>query len=61
MQWPNNALRHSFASYRLAAIQRADTVALEMGNSPQTRMIFRNHRRVVTKSQASAWSKIRPS
>ena len=42
IEWPNNALRHSFASYRLAAIESADKVALEMGNSP--RIVFNNDR-----------------
>jgi hypothetical protein len=32
---PSYALRHSYASYRLAQIQDAAKVALEMGNSPQ--------------------------
>jgi integrase len=59
IDWPNNALRHSFASYRLAAIESADKVALEMGNSP--RVVFNNYRKLVTKAQASAWFKIRPS
>lgn len=59
MEWPHNALRHSFASYRMAAISDAAKVALEMGNSPQ--MIFRNYRQVVTKAQATAWFKIRPN
>jgi integrase len=38
--WKNNGLRHSFISYRLAAIQNTAQVALEAGNSPQ--MIFQN-------------------
>src|SRR5262249_27630437 len=38
-RWPNNGLRHSFASYRLAAIQDAPRVAMELGHtSPQ--MLF---------------------
>ena len=32
--WKPNALRHSFASYRMANIKDAARVALEMGNSP---------------------------
>ena len=38
IQWPQNALRHSFASYRLAQLKNTAEVALEMGNSPA--MIF---------------------
>lgn len=58
MEWPHNALRHSFASYRLATTSEASKVALEMGNSPQ--MIFRNYRKVVTEAQATDWFEIRP-
>jgi len=32
--WKQNALRHSFISYRLAAVQDVNQVALESGNSP---------------------------
>src|SRR5262245_60016910 len=32
--WPNNCLRHSYASYRLAATADAARTALELGNSP---------------------------
>src|SRR5204863_1727073 len=31
--WPTNALRHSYATYRLAQCQDAARVSLEMGNS----------------------------
>ncbi len=50
--WKHNALRHSYASYRMAEVQDAAKVSLEMGNSPQK--IFNNYREVVTKSQAAA-------
>ena len=40
--WRQNALRHSYGSYRLAQIQDAAKVALEMGNSPQ--MLFKHYR-----------------
>lgn len=32
--WSPDQLRHSFGSYRLAVVKNAETVALEMGNSP---------------------------
>ncbi len=53
VKWKKNALRHSFASYRLADIQHAPQVALEMGNSPA--IIFSNYREVVTPQQAVRW------
>jgi len=58
IEWPNNALRHSYASYRLAATDDAQKVSSEMGNSPG--MIFRNYRKVVTKKQAKEWFSIVP-
>jgi integrase len=51
--WKPNALRHSYASYRLAEIKDAARVALEMGNSPS--MLFRNYRELVTDEQAKEW------
>jgi integrase len=56
--WKHNALRHSFISYRLAAIQNVDKVALEAGNSPA--MIFRHYRELVTPAQAAAWFSVIP-
>ena len=57
--WKHNALRHSYASYRMAEVQDAAKVSLEMGNSPQK--IFNNYRKVVTKSQAAAWFGVMPT
>jgi integrase len=54
-----NAVRHSFASYRLAEVKSADQVALEMGNSP--RKLFTNYRELVTEEDAAAWFAVTPS
>jgi integrase len=56
--WKQNALRHSFISYRLAEIQDVNRVALEAGNSPQ--MIFRHYRELATPEQARTWFAIAP-
>jgi integrase len=58
IQWPNNGLRHSYASYRLAQCQDAAKVALEMGNTPT--MIFRHYRELVLPRDAAAWWNIVP-
>ena len=58
-EWPNNALRNSFASYHLAAFQDASALALEMGHST-TRMIFQHYRALVTRSAGEAYLKIMP-
>jgi integrase len=57
--WPNNALRHGFASYRLSKLGSAEKVATEMGNTRT--VVFQNYRKVVTKAEALEWFKIRPS
>ena len=58
MRWPNNGLRHSYATYRLAQCQDAAKVALEMGNTPV--MIFRHYRELVMPEDAAAWWNIFP-
>jgi hypothetical protein len=59
VQWPNNVLRHSYATYRLAQCQNAARVALEMGNSPQ--MLFSNYRELADEKDAADWFNIVPS
>lgn len=56
--WPNNCLRHSYATYRLATTADAARVALEMGNSPQKLMT--NYRELADEQQAKAWFSIKP-
>jgi site-specific recombinase XerD len=58
IKWKQNALRHSFTSYRLAEIQDVNRVALEAGNSPQ--MIFRHYHELAIPQQARTWFAIAP-
>jgi integrase len=58
-QWPNNGLRHSFASYHLAKHRNAPQLALEMGHTTP-RMIFDSYREVVTPEEADRFWKISP-
>jgi len=57
--WPDNALRHSYATYRLAEIQDAAKVALELGNSPT--VLFRNYRELADAKQAAGWFATSPT
>jgi integrase len=58
-RWPNNGLRHSFASYRLAAIHDAPRVAAELGHtSPQ--MLYSTYRELVLPEEAERYWKITP-
>ncbi len=58
VKWPSNALRHSYATYRLAAIADTARVALEMGNSPQKLMT--NYRELADERDATNWFGISP-
>ncbi|MEP6668951.1 MAG: site-specific integrase [Chthoniobacter sp.] len=57
--WPQNVLRHSFASYRLGQCKNAAEVALEMGNS--ARMVFQHYRELVTPADVEKWWNTLPS
>lgn len=58
LRWPQNVLRHSYISYRLAQTQDANKVALEAGNSPA--IIFKHYRELVTEEAAEKWFSIFP-
>ena len=58
-QWPVNGLRHSYASYRLAAIHDAPRVASELGHTtPQ--MLYSTYRELVLPEEAKRYWLISP-
>ncbi len=57
-EWPQNALRHSFGSYRLAVLQDAAKTAHEMGNSPA--MVHRHYHKLVKPKAAARYWAISP-
>jgi hypothetical protein len=57
--WPHNALRHSFASYRMALISNAAQVAEECGHSVQ--VMKTHYRELVTQGEANAWFAVMPA
>lgn len=56
--WKPNGLRHSFISFRLAALQDMARVALEAGNSPT--VIFQHYRQLATEAEGAEWFGIMP-
>lgn len=59
-RWPNNGLRHSFASYHVARFGDAARTAMELGHAtPQ--MLFSNYRELVTPKEAKKYWKIVPA
>ena len=59
-EWPDNALRHSFASYHLAHFKNAAALALDMGHT-DSGMIFSHYRRLVRPKDAERYWSIRPA
>jgi integrase len=58
-KWPDNALRHSFASYHLAAGQDAAATALQLGHT-ESRTLFAHYRELVRVEDARAYWQIKP-
>ena len=58
-RWPKNGLRHSFSSYRLAAINDAPRVAAELGHTtPQ--LLYSTYRDLVLPTEAERYWTILP-
>jgi integrase len=59
-EWPQNALRHSYASYHLAAFNDAAALALELGHT-NSNLVFQHYRQLVRPKQAERYWKIAPA
>jgi integrase len=59
-KWPDNALRHSFASYHLAHFKNAASTALELGHH-DSRITFAHYRELVKPKDAAKYWQITPS
>jgi hypothetical protein len=58
-EWPDNAMGHSFVSYRLAATQNAPQTALESGRDQA--VLFKHYRELVRPKDAERFFSIRPA
>jgi integrase len=59
VDWPQNALRHSFASYHLAHFKNAASTALELGHH-DSRVTFAHYRELVKPKEAARYWKLKP-
>jgi len=59
-KWPKNGLRHSFASYRLAAINDAPKVAAELGHTSPA-ILYNVYRELVLPAEAERYWKVQPA
>jgi integrase len=60
VEWPENALRHSFASYHLAHFKNAASTALELGHH-DSRVTFAHYRELVKPKDAEAYWQLKPA
>ena len=58
-EWPDNCMRHSFVSYRLAASGNAAQTALESGHDQA--VLFKHYRELVRPKDAERFFSIRPA
>ena len=58
--WPQNALRHGFASYYLAKFNDAAALALKLGHT-NSNLVFQHYRQLVKPKQAERYWKIVPA
>jgi integrase len=58
-RWSRNGLRHSYASFRLAATNNAANVASELGHST-SQMLYSTYRELVLPEEAERYWSIRP-
>lgn len=59
-EWPQNALRHGFASYHLARFNDAPALALELGHT-STNLVFQHYRQLVRPKQAERYWNLLPA
>lgn len=59
-QWPENGLRHSFASYHLAQFNNSDSTAFQMGHR-STELVHRYYKALVLKTEAEKFWNLRPT
>jgi integrase len=58
--WPDNALRHSFASYHLAHFKNAAVTALELGHH-NAAITFEHYRELVRPKEAARYWSLKPA
>jgi len=59
-EWPDNALRHSFASYHLAHFKNAASTALELGHT-DAGLVFQHYRQIVKPKDAERYWNLFPT
>jgi site-specific recombinase XerD len=61
LEWPSNALRHSFASHAAAAHEDFAKVAAWLGHARDPRLLVARYRHAVAKGEGNAWFEVLPT
>lgn len=59
-RWPQDGLRHSFATYAVALTNDPGKVSLWLGHNGNPTMLYRHYRGLVTKAEAEKFFSLRP-
>jgi len=59
--WPHDALRHTFATYHVAAFNDPGKTSMLMGHEGNPTMLHRHYRGLATKAEADAFWALRPT
>ena len=60
-KWPHDAMRHTFATYHLAAFEDAGKTAFELGHTNGVRLLYQHYRGLATKTEAERYWNINVS
>jgi integrase len=60
VEWPSNALRHSFASHAAAMHEDFAKVAAWLGHARDPRLLVARYRHAVAKGEGKAWFEVLP-
>jgi len=60
IKWPNNAMRHTFATYHVAMHSDASKTAFELGHTQGVQLLYRNYRGLAFGDEAKSYWNIQP-
>jgi integrase len=58
--WPQDCLRHSFATYAMALLNEPGRISVWLGHNGNPSMLFRHYRGLATKAEAEKFFALRP-
>jgi integrase len=59
-KWPNDAMRHTFATYHLAMYQDAGKTSFELGHERDSKLLYKHYAGLAGKKDAERFWELRP-